>query len=570
MIKTNILKPLTISLLFIILVLTHFSGTITGDEEKVYNFVDSYLRNNISFFEWLKNPLDDCEIWLKCHSTFFKHNFAWFLINGLIIKFTQSILFFYNDFLNNTFLVELVLSFFNSMCFFLSFFVLYKNFYKKFGSHITIATIILFIYGTYINNFVAGGYIECIIMLILSFRICYLGKENLTKFDIIIISFLDVLLISLRFFYFWVILIFFIIHLITLTNKKNIKFFYTYYLLVPLIFLFSFYYLQSSIPTKAYFNTNELKDIGFLDYYLIKITRSFCVNDIISIVSILLQRIYLSFFSFSVGLFFIFPLIILTLTYYKERVYLLKILILFGFIGAYSLEQNFYLPAGISGHRGIAPILLIFFPEILNSISRLSKSNKNKIISVFLSLLIIIFSSSIFYRSTLSHYTVFTKLAVNADEKILNSKDISTKNNVNVLTTQKEVPLCYKQDTFSHGAIDLHSGIFGWKFLFLNITNAKEASISSKLGKRIISLKDFTPQTLIHKVNYLIQYDFYNYEDNPLKAVFTNNNYLVKLSKFIYFLSTFLILIIPTILFNYLFFLKKNTFPILKKDRHQL
>ena len=54
MIKTNILKPLTISLLFIILVLTHFSGTITGDEEKVYNFVDSYLRNNISFFEWLK------------------------------------------------------------------------------------------------------------------------------------------------------------------------------------------------------------------------------------------------------------------------------------------------------------------------------------------------------------------------------------------------------------------------------------------------------------------------------------------------------------------------------------
>ena len=185
-------------------------------------------------------------------------------------------------------------------------------------------------------------------------------------------------------------------------------------------------------------------------------------------------------------------------------------------------------------------------------------------------MLIIIFSSSIFYRSTLSHYTVFTKLAVNADEKILNSKDISTKNNVNVLTTQKEVPLCYKQDTFSHGAIDLHSGIFGWKFLFLNITNAKEASISSKLGKRIISLKDFTPQTLIHKVNYLIQYDFYNYEDNPLKAVFTNNNYLVKLSKFIYFLSTFLILIIPTILFNYLFFLKKNTFPILKKDRHQL
>ena len=339
---------------------------------------------------------------------------------------------------------------------------------------------------------------------------------------------------------------------------------------MPLIFLFSFYYLQNSIPTKAYFNTHELKDIGFLDYYLIKITRSFCVNDIISIVSILFQRIYLSFFSFSVGLLFIFPLIILTLTYYKERVYLLKLLILFGFIGAYSLEQNFYLPAGISGHRGIAPILLIFFPEILNSISRLSKSNKNKIISVFLSLLIIIFSSSIFYRSTLGHYTVFTKLAINADEKILNSRDISTKNNTSVLTTQKKVPLCYKKDTFSHGAIDLHSGIFGWKFLFLNITNANEASISSKLGTRTMSLKDFVPQTLIHKVNYLIQYDFYNYEDNPLKAVFTNNNYLLKLSKFIYFLSTFLILIIPTILFNYLFFFQKNTFPILKKDRHQL
>ena len=108
-----------------------------------------------------------------------------------------------------------------------------------------------------------------------------------------------------------------------------------------------------------------------------------------------------------------------------------------------------------------------------------------------------------------------------------------------------------------------------YKFLILNIINTEKASIKSKKTDKVVLLKDFVPLTLIHRVNYLIQYKFYGFEDNPLKLFFNNNSYLMKLSKFIYFLSIFLILLILTILFNYFFLFKKNL-SISKKDHHQL
>ena len=535
----NLLNKISVKsriiLCLIILVFIHFSGSVTGDEEKVYNFIETLLKNDVSFYEWIKDPLKSCEIWPKCHSAFLKHNFGWFLINALIVKISSSIFFFYDSFFDNIFLVEIILSFFNSLCFWLSFVILYINFHKKFSPYLILATIIIFVYGTYLNNFSAGGYVESLLFLLVSIRLCYISKKDLNNKDIIIISIIDSLMISLRFFYIWFAVLFLIANFIN--HSENKKYNKLIYFIFPLIFLSIFYYNQSLIPAQAYLNTNELKDINFLNYYYIKILRSFCVSDIISIISVFLNRVYLSFFSVSVGLFFIFPIIILTFISYKDKIYWFKILMLLGYIFAFSLEQNFYLPAGISGHRGLGPILIVFFPEVLNAISNLSKSKLNFLTSLFLSLLIIIFSSSLYYRSTLGHYVVFAESNY-------------------VLKTEKNIPKCYKKETFGHNFIDLHPGIFGWKILSLNLSNESKTTIRTKIGEKKIYLKDFTPQTLIHRVNFLIKYNFYNYEDNPLKNFFLKYPFFVKISKFLYFFSLIVIFLIPLYLFNYCFLRK--------------
>ena len=87
------IKPFVITFLFFLLVLTHFSGTVTGDEEKVYNFIDSFIRSESNFIIWLNNPIDNCEIWNKCHSAFLKHNLGWFFFNLIFYKISEIIFF---------------------------------------------------------------------------------------------------------------------------------------------------------------------------------------------------------------------------------------------------------------------------------------------------------------------------------------------------------------------------------------------------------------------------------------------------------------------------------------------
>ena len=119
MFSLKIIKSFVITFLFFLLVLTHFSGTVTGDEEKVYNFIDSFLRSKNNFIAWINDPIQNCEIWNKCHSAFLKHNLGWFFFNLLFFKVSE-LLFFFRDFINDRVLVELSLSFFNTSLFFLS------------------------------------------------------------------------------------------------------------------------------------------------------------------------------------------------------------------------------------------------------------------------------------------------------------------------------------------------------------------------------------------------------------------------------------------------------------------
>ena len=55
----------------------------------------------------------------------------------------------------------------------------------------------------------------------------------------------------------------------------------------------------------------------------------------------------------------------------------------------------------------------------------------------------------------------------------------------------------------------MNPGVLGWKILIFKELNKENTIIPSKFGEKIISLKDFPPQTLIHRSKYLIKMIFY-------------------------------------------------------------
>ena len=106
----------------------------------------------------------------------------------------------------------------------------------------------------------------------------------------------------------------------------------------------------------------------------------------------------------------------------------------------------------------------------------------------------------------------------------------------------------------------MNPGVLGWKILIFKELNKENTIIPSKFGEKIISLKDFPPQTLIHRSKYLIKNDFYNYENNILKKITQKIPIINNLINIIYYLSLIVFLIIPSITFIYL--MKKSSYLI--------
>jgi len=73
------------------------------------------------------------------------------------------------------------------------------------------------------------------------------------------------------------------------------------------------------------------------------------------------------------------------------------------------------------------------------------------------------------------------------------------------------------------------------------------------LGVKKIILKDFPPQTLIHRSKYLITNAFYNYEDNILKKIISKKPIVKDFINLIYYFNLFLFLILPISMFIYFF-----------------
>ena len=241
---------------------------------------------------------------------------------------------------------------------------------------------------------------------------------------------------------------------------------------------------------------------------------------------------------------FTFPVILLGIFTNNKKIFLIKIIFLCGYIAAYSLEQNFYLPAGIAGSRGIAPYLLIFFPDVATSLNMIVKRNK-LLITVFSSFILILFSMSLNYRNTLLHYTIFTKLNINSPDS-------------NVLKTSNIPPKCYSKENFSHFNIRMQPGVIAWNTFFINLKENKNIIIHNQNGSKKLESSQIVPNTLPFRLKFLTMYDYQPYSKylKKYQNQISHLNFYINL----YFVVGFLVqIIIPILIFNILLYRKKIT-----------
>ena len=223
-----------------------------------------------------------------------------------------------------------------------------------------------FFFSSYLINYLSSHFFaEASIIFLISLRI-YLKEKNVSLFFLAIIDFL---LIKIRVTC-YVLVLYFIIEEI-FKNKTKIKFFFYYFLtLIILIFLYKF----------LAFQTDENEIIG-------RIIKSACAfnENFNNIIYNYIYKIFLSYFSLTLGIIFVFPLFILFIVElfrnFKNKITIFKFLTLGAIVSLFALEEYWYLPAGISGHRGISPFLIIIFPEIINCLKFLL--NKNLKITLF-------------------------------------------------------------------------------------------------------------------------------------------------------------------------------------------
>jgi len=526
--------------IFFFLFCISLSGSVAGDEEKVLNFSQSIFNFNGSIKEWLLQNPKECLIWEKCHSSFLKHNFFWVLITYINYELIDFILSF-SSISKNIFFFEFGVSIFNSSILWLAFYIIYVKYKNTYGPTTVFCGIILFIYGSYFTSFTTGGYVENILIFLISLRIFLFDKINKNIFYIIIIAIIDASLISLRFFTASIIFFHWVSYYFASSNRLKLKFVIFYFLFI-LFFLLIYIYFNSQIAATAFMNTDTLREINFIDYYIVKITRSFCTDgNFLSYFLFFFERIFKSFFSLSVGIFPTFPLIVICFFNKNKKILIVKLICLLSVILAYSLEDNFYLPAGIAGNRGIGPYLFFLIPEFLDGFSNLlSKYRKLLIYLGFFCILL--FNQTSDFRNTSAHYTVFT--ALKSVEKNL------------PLQIYEKAPQCYPDSTFHHFHILMHPGIFSWRaFINFNVFNSKLYIYDTNNNDIYIAKKDLVPNTFLSRLQFLQQNislsdNIYISQKKLLNNIFNNINII----EYFYWIVFLIKLAIP---FGWIFIIKK-------------
>ena len=377
-------KKSYIFLFFIIYLFIFSKGTIAGDYEKIFYISQKFINSNLSLFDFIETYVEPKLLEFPNENNFFKHNFFFFLVNVLVIKLFD----FLPDFTLITYALEYTLALIPGFLFTLSLFIVYNTYKKKFDINLLVISIIFFWFGTYIVNFFSSSaFAESYTFFLLSVRF-YLIEKNKKS---LIIPIIDALLIQIRVTCYFLIPLF--LYSFFRNKKKDLR---------NLLFYFAPFVIT------IFFFKSVLSPIEIDTYYFEKIIASFCSSDFLDIILTYSNRIFQTFFSFSLGIIFTFPIIIIIIfSFIKSFNFedLLKVISLITLISLFALEEYWFLPAGISGNRGIAPFLLILFPNFIIGLKSIFNKHHFKVI-VAISLSLLIFLPSLYYRTTIATYAI--------------------------------------------------------------------------------------------------------------------------------------------------------------------
>ena len=526
-------KKTYIFFFFIIYLIIFSRGSISGDYEKIFIISQKFLNSDLSIFNFLENYKTATNLIFPNEPTFLKHNFFFFLIDVTIIKFFDLI----PQFPGSKFFLEYLIALLPGILFTSSILLIYNSYKNKFNSNFLIVSIIFFWFGTYlINFFSSSAFAESYTFFLLSLRI-FLIEKNKGK---LIIPVIDALLIQIRITC-WVLVPFFL-YTYFKDKKLNFKNIFEYtFIFLGLILIF--YFL--------------LRPIDLDNYYLEKILASFCTDNILLIMKIYFERLIQTFFSFSLGIIFIFPtLIFIIYSLYKNFKIndLIKIFSLITLVLLFALEEYWFLPAGISGNRGIAPFLIFLFPNFIHGFKDIfQKFPKTSIGVVFLCL--ILFLPSIYFRTTIGTYAVCGQIygceipfrnEVNYEVKYVNYKDNKFK--------------CRYDNSFAMFDIKMHPGIYAYRILKNKFQNTKISKIYlNKNNVYTIDTDYIVPETLGARVIFLLKNELELIDPNKIKLrniIYKHKNklyYIIIFLKFLTLISLF------TIFFKKSKFLLKNS-----------
>ena len=537
--------------------LIFFPGSIAGDFEQVYSMAKIIVDFDISIKEF--NSLNSQQINEYIRSPdfigtepFVLRNYVFIFLLSYLVKFLNflNIFLLFNE-SELKFVTELIISFFPTFLFLFSPFLLYKSYENKFNKNILLFGIFLFFFSSYLINFVSSHFFaEASIFFLISLRI-YLKQKGV---GLLYLTLIDFLLIKIRVTC-YVIVAFFLMEEF-LKKKTKLKKYFIYLLIM--ISLSLIYKLLS-------FQSNENEIIG-------KILKSACIFDenITSIVFNYFNKIYLSFFSLNLGILFIFPLFILFIynlvKNFKDKVIILKFLTISIIISLFALEEYWYLPAGISGHRGIAPFLVIIFPEILKVLKSLIK--KDYKITVFTGfLLYLFFFTSVDYRST----TGFWSMCGTINKPCISFFTLFNKELDYLYRSKTEIAKkkCRHPNLFSNSDLRMHPGVYGWRVLSSKLLGKNEIRIYYKKtdglkekfkydSKNINYQKGyfdqkivhFIPHTMISRISYAVNLKLDLASDKKIINEFKINSTTKKIINFSSFFIMFFYMFFPIYFFS--------------------
>jgi hypothetical protein len=543
-------KDFYIIVLLFVTTIIFFPGSIAGDFEKIYSMAKILVDYNISLTEF--NTLSSNEINEYIRDKDFRRTEP-FVLRNYIFIFILSLLIKLIYFLNNFFLLnanelkfitELIISFFPSFLFLFSSLLIFKSYEKKIDNNILLFGIFLFFFSSYLINYLSSHFFaEASIIFLISLRI-YLKEKNVS---FIYLVFIDFLLIKIRVTC-YVLVLYFIIEEI-LKNKTKIKSFIYYFLiLITLSFLYKF----------LAFQTDENEIIG-------RIFKSACAfnENFGSILLNYVNKIFLSYFSLTLGIIFVFPLFILfiinLIKNFKDKVIVLKFLTIGGIISLFALEEYWYLPAGIAGHRGISPFLIIIFPEIINQLSKLLKTNLRSTLFVGF-FLYILFLPSLDYRNTIGFFSpcgTIDKPCISFFTLFDDELTYLHRAEDNKISQHK----CRHPNLFTNSNINMHPAIYGWRIVISKLFasdkvriyykqseglkekfNYKTYNENYKKGYFDQNIIHFIPHTMVSRIPYTLNLrsklinDKKILNDLKINSSFINFIYFVKITIFLFYI----------------------------------